>query len=124
MKKQNRNPMSKLRKMRETKACTQKELADKIGVHPMTISYYERGARTPDTQMLEKIAKALACDISDITEDKSIPFDDLYIAAKPLTELLRNNGCPHMTAIVTGNSVKIVVDDMAIPDIKNYETEV
>lgn len=97
MKKQNRNPMSKLRKMREAKACT---------------------------QMLEKIAKALACDISDITEDKSIPFDDLYIAAKPLTELLRNNGCPHMTAIVTENSVKIVVDVIAIPDIKNYETEV
>lgn len=38
----------RLRKAREAKRLTQKEVADKIGIHNSTIGKYELGEREPD----------------------------------------------------------------------------
>lgn len=36
---------------------TQSQLADKLGVHPMTVSRWERGERTPDADVVAEIAR-------------------------------------------------------------------
>ncbi|AYD39598.1 helix-turn-helix domain-containing protein [Clostridium fermenticellae] len=47
---------SKIKKIRESKGLTQKQLAEKIGVTPVTITRYENDNRKPDFDTLEKIA--------------------------------------------------------------------
>jgi len=47
----------RLRKLRTTSKLTQKQLADKINVTHVSISGYESGNRTPDTDTLQKIAQ-------------------------------------------------------------------
>lgn len=36
---------------------TQKEVADAVGVKPMSISYYESGTRTPRDEVKQRLAK-------------------------------------------------------------------
>lgn len=50
---------SLIKKVREEKNMTQKDLADKIGVTYQNISQYERGKRAPKFSTLQKIADAL-----------------------------------------------------------------
>lgn len=44
---------------------TQKELAEKVHVSPMAITNYEKGKRTPDMEVIKKLAKALQVRVSD-----------------------------------------------------------
>ena len=46
-----------IRLLRERKGWTQKQLARRVGVHPITIAKYETGAQTPRITTLMKIAK-------------------------------------------------------------------
>lgn len=46
----------RLKRLRSEKKLTQMELAEKIGVTHVSISGYESGKRTPDTETLTKIA--------------------------------------------------------------------
>ena len=46
----------RLKDLRVMRDLTQQELADRIGVHVMTISGYERGIRKPDFETLDIIA--------------------------------------------------------------------
>lgn len=48
------------------KGMTAKQLADKLGVTPATISRYERGVRTPSYSMLLKLSEVLNVDILDL----------------------------------------------------------
>lgn len=43
---------SRFKEAREAAGLTQQQVADRLGVHPMTISGYERGVREPDLVML------------------------------------------------------------------------
>lgn len=45
------------------------ELARLTGVTPMSISYYERGLRTPRVENISKIAAALGVTVTDLLED-------------------------------------------------------
>lgn len=58
--------MKNLKIMRIKRNLTQKQLAEKVGVKYMTISYYEVGVRYPRRDILEKLAEALDCEIKDI----------------------------------------------------------
>ena len=49
----------RLKEIRQAKELSQQELADRIGVHVMTISGYERGIRRPDFDVLDSLADAL-----------------------------------------------------------------
>ena len=44
-----------------------------------------------------------------------IPFEEVEKAAKPLVELLREKGHPHMTALVTGRGVEITETVVGVP---------
>jgi transcriptional regulator with XRE-family HTH domain len=47
---------------------TQVELADKMGVHKITISRLERGDRQPSMRMLQRLAKALGVPVTALLE--------------------------------------------------------
>lgn len=54
----------RIKKLRENKELSQKQLADMLSVGPSTISMWEQGRRAPDNEMLSKIA-----DFFDVTTD-------------------------------------------------------
>lgn len=47
----------RMRRAREDKRLTQKEVADRIGIHNSTIGKYELGEREPDFETVMKLAK-------------------------------------------------------------------
>ena len=51
-----------IRKAREEKNISQKELAERLGVTPPMLSQYETGKRSPRVPTLLKIAEAIDCD--------------------------------------------------------------
>lgn len=51
---------------RKEKGMTQKDLGKIVGVRSEAISCYEVGTRTPNAEMLKKLAKALDCTVDDI----------------------------------------------------------
>ena len=59
-------PMLNLKIMRIRRGMTQIDLAKKIGKSSNTIYFYESGRSAPRTETLERIAKALECDVKDI----------------------------------------------------------
>jgi len=44
------------------------ELAEKVGVHEMTISKLERGDRQPSLALLRRLAKALKVKVAELVE--------------------------------------------------------
>lgn len=81
-----------LRKARKDKHLTQKEVADKLGVAPITISRYETGDREPDLDTLYKIADIYNIKISEllglhVTQEESENLRELGINAKPYDPL-------------------------------------
>lgn len=102
------------------KGVTQTEVAKAVGCSPMSISYYEKGLRTPKKETLNKIAQFYGCSSDELAVDYQpsqpiIELDDLIKAASPLINFLRKKGHPHMSAIVTGRTVKIVSDIVGMP---------
>lgn len=58
-----------IKKFREKKGLTQKELAEKTGVTTEYISYLENGQRTPSLTLLENIAKVLKTTVKDLIKE-------------------------------------------------------
>lgn len=44
---------------REKKNLTQKQLAEKLGITPTRLNYWEKGKREPNIEMIGKLAEAL-----------------------------------------------------------------
>ncbi len=55
-----------LRKAREKRGLSQTALAEKVGVHRVTIAYLESGARQPSMDLLQRLAKALKVKLPDL----------------------------------------------------------
>lgn len=53
----NPNIGRRLRRAREAKRLTQKEVAEKIGIHNSTLGKYELGEREPDFDTIKKLAE-------------------------------------------------------------------
>lgn len=60
--------MTAIYKYRKAKGWTQRELAERLGVRPPTITQYETGARKPDIVTLKKLAKILDCTTDQLLE--------------------------------------------------------
>lgn len=57
----------RIRKARKVNGkMTQAELAERIGVHEMTVRRWESGERTPDVDSLQKISGVLGVSVSDL----------------------------------------------------------
>jgi DNA-binding XRE family transcriptional regulator len=55
----------KIQKRRKELELTQEELGDKVGISRAYMGYIEQGRYAPSLEVLEKIAKALKCSISN-----------------------------------------------------------
>jgi len=68
----------RLKSLRTQNKLTQKQLAEKINVTHVSISGYESGNRSPDTDTLQKLA-----DYFEVTTD--------YLLGRDINKLLNNN---------------------------------
>ncbi len=60
--------MTAIYKYRKEKGWTQRELAERLGVKPSTITQYETGVRKPDIVTLKKLANILDCTTDQLLE--------------------------------------------------------
>src|SRR5215203_682154 len=65
--------MDELRRIRKLRGLSQQQLADRAGVGQDTISGLELGRHTPQGRTLQKIARALNCDIADLYQREEPP---------------------------------------------------
>ena len=85
-----------IRKARESKNISQKELADQLKKTPTYISIIERGVQTPSIELMTKIGKILdlpypllvlySTDISEVPEQNRNAFEALKKSAANLVE--------------------------------------
>jgi transcriptional regulator with XRE-family HTH domain len=61
-----RRPLLGLKHARAAKRMTQEMLGTAMGVDAETVSRWERGTRSPDTETLYRLADALGCQPGDI----------------------------------------------------------
>ena len=61
-----------LRRIRQIKALSRKELADKSAVHEITIYRAERGETKLRPSTARKLANALEIDVSDLTSEQGL----------------------------------------------------
>ena len=59
----------KIKKIRQYRGLTQRDVAQKMGVSVQSYSQYETGKRNPTRKTLDKIAAAIGCKTSDIADD-------------------------------------------------------
>jgi transcriptional regulator with XRE-family HTH domain len=57
--------VDELRRLRELRGITQRELSRTTGVDPSTLSQIEMGRRCPSLHTLETLADALDCEVRD-----------------------------------------------------------
>lgn len=55
---------------RKEAGLTQQEIADRLGIKYQSYAQYERGVRNPKYQTVEKIARALNCQTSDLLDSR------------------------------------------------------
>lgn len=84
---------TRLRKLRETRGLTQRDLADRVEIELVQISRYERGQYLPNAETLVSLGRALRVDLNFLllgeASDAS-PKTDLEISDIPLLERFRD----------------------------------
>jgi len=78
----------RLRELRKRLGLSQKEFAEKLGVHLMTISRYERGKITPSYKFLELLEKTFNVNPEWLLKGKGEPFLDKYLIKELLEKQL------------------------------------
>ena len=91
-----------IERARRKKGWNQEDLASHVGLHHNTIGYYERGARAPDFDVLQKIANALGEPRFEISDEIRIEFG--------------KNGRPHPAAVAQQLTIKF--DDNKGVDVR------
>ncbi|NOZ70109.1 MAG: helix-turn-helix domain-containing protein [Deferribacteres bacterium] len=76
---------TRIKKARTRAGITQGELARMLGITYPTLNRYERGHRTPDAALLNRMAKILECDPGWLLSGKGEDDERAPSAARPLT---------------------------------------
>ena len=79
----------RIKKMRKRAGLTQTKLAEKLGIAYPTLNKYERGHRTPDAALLNRLAKLIECDPGWLLSGESPDID-----AQPVSNTLSTAGTP------------------------------
>ena len=66
----------KLMKLRKENAWSQEEFADKLNVTRQTVSKWELGQTTPDTDNLTKIASVFGISVNDLLDENTNPIEN------------------------------------------------
>lgn len=69
---------------------TKKELAEKVGVTPMTITYYEKEERKPDMKMLKTLASVLKVRVSDFLSTRNEQLEFVHGEFRKNVSLTKN----------------------------------
>ena len=77
----------KIKEYRKAAGLTQKELGDKVGVSPISISFYENEKQSPDVQTLKKLADALCTSVDALIDHNQSDNSDEW----NFRENMRNN---------------------------------
>lgn len=78
------NPGASIRRLRLELVLTQRELAQRAGMSPITLSEIERGRNTT-VETLEKIAEALEVGVNDLFSPAAVLIDDVPKALRQLS---------------------------------------
>lgn len=93
----------RIKKIRQEKGLTQKELGKKCGLADSAIRRYELGGANPKIETIERIANALDVDISDLDPDH---FNKILEEAKPF--LQQNTRVNTMLSMLESAGYKII----------------
>lgn len=100
----------RIKALRLSKKLKQSELANKCGISRVAIGNYERGDRTPNVDILSKIAKALDVYIIDLLD-----FDECLSTMMALQRLLEKHGyCPNQYSENGLEKIEITKNDIVI----------
>ena len=101
--------------LRQRRGYSQEQLALKMGITKQTISNYERDIRSPDREMIERLANILDCSVGYImgTEEEinaqrkldEIRADGIALAEKKLDALLDQPALPSNVRPISGSSL-------------------
>ena len=95
---------------------TQKALADKLGVKPNVISYFCKGARTPNTEQLVKIARFFK-----VSADYLLGFTDNETTNKDLDAFSNSVGLSEKAVNVLQEDFEMVKCSIDTEDINIYK---
>ena len=114
----------RIKKHREIKEISQKKLADLLGVSPSTIGMYEQNRRSPDKDMLLKLASIFNVSVDYLlgttkvktptTESKNEYKDINDILSKAKEQLLNQEGLMFNGEPATEEAIQSIVDAMEI----------
>lgn len=75
---------TRLRKIRESKGLTQKELAQKIGISQRMMNYYEKRVVSPPLSLFSKLSRALRVSADELLAIKELPKDEALLLERRL----------------------------------------
>lgn len=68
--------MTDIKKIREKRGITQKELAAKLNVSPSTVSQWENGLRNPSLVNVKRVSNILHCTTDELLNSVGEEFDE------------------------------------------------
>ena len=81
-----------LRDLRKDKGMTQKEVADKLGIVPKTVSKWEKNLSVPDAEALTRISEVLEVSVSELLgtspDEKKEELGEVAVQLQSLNDLL------------------------------------
>lgn len=80
----------RMRKLREERGWTQREVAERLGIPTNSYSGYERGAREPDFAMVVRIARLYQVSVDyllGLSDERSISNERLAVMNRSLVHL-------------------------------------
>ncbi len=121
----------RLKQIRETAGLTQEQFAKELGVSRGTISYYEKGERTPDIEFLDSLYDYFQCTVpfdfllgntDNIKEEHRNMYDFYGLTDKACDELDRDNNLGHLISAILGHrdfyALHLAYEDL----LKYYKT--
>lgn len=79
--------MNRIAELRQLKGWTQKQLAERVGVHEMTILRLEKGSTQLMVAWMQKLAKAFNCSAADLLDIATLAETEDDVAAADLGSL-------------------------------------
>lgn len=81
--------MENLKKLRESKGLTQRDLANEMQIAKTTLCYYEQGKISPSVEMITKLADYFGCSVDYLLGHQSVNILQLDAFTEDQRELIR-----------------------------------
>jgi len=79
----------KIKKLRVSKNLSQTKLAEKLGVHYIHISRYERGISIPSVESLKNLSEVLGVSADYFLDDTNADFQAIKLKDKELMQMIK-----------------------------------